>query len=142
MSNKTHYSTLHRMTITVVGLISLVIGSAAHSTTWTATCIDGKNIQYNQTMNGNGFLYMKVIDSRGRMHIWQIAKLKQTFYNGTAICGRVMSNSRGNKATGGHPITQLCANKSRQTIYVKYKHPYEEKPFESGEFCSAKVIIR
>jgi hypothetical protein len=131
-----------RLVAAALGVATLGLVSTAHAATWIAICNDGQNIQYNQTLNGSGLLYMKAKDSKGRMHTWQIAKMEQTFYNGTAICGSVLENGRGNAATGGHPITQVCANKSRKTIYVKYKHPYEKKDFQSGVFCKAKVTVR
>jgi len=121
---------------------SIGISSTCNASTWIAVCNDGQNLQYNQTLNGKGLLYLKVKDSKGQTHTWQVAKLDQTFYNGTAICGTVPGNGVGNAATGGHPITQVCANKSRETIYVKYKHPYEVRPFESGVFCNANVTVR
>jgi len=123
-------------------VLVMAMSSMTYAATWIAICNDGKNLQYNQTRNGSGFLYMKVKDSRGGYHTYQMAKLKQTFYNGIAICGTVLKNGTGNSVTGGNPITQLCANKSRKTIYVKYKHPYQNRPFESGVFCRAKVIVR
>ncbi len=120
---------------------SLAAGQAT-AATWIAVCNDGKNIQYNQTLDGNGFLYMKVTDQNGASHTYQIAKLEQSFYNKIAVCGSVLENGTGSAATGGHPITQICANKDRKNIYVKYKHPYEDKPFESGVYCAADVTIR
>ncbi len=123
-------------------IISIGISSTSYAATWIAICNDGQNLQYNQTLNGKGLLYLKVKDSKGTSHTWQVAKLDQTFYNGTAICGTVLGNGVGNAATGRHPITQICANKSRKTIYVKYKHPYEVRPFESGVFCKANVMVR
>jgi len=126
----------------VIGLLAIGISSAAHSATWIASCNDGNNIQYNQTIGGNGLLYMKVRDDNGRMHTWQVARMEQTFYNGTAVCGSVLQNGRGNAASGANPMTQVCANKSRKTIYVKYKHPRENRPFESGVFCKATVTVR
>ena len=53
---------------------------------------------------------MKVKDANNRFSTYQIAKLKQNFYNRVAICGTVLQNGTGN---GGHPITQVCANRSR-----------------------------
>ena len=123
-------------------VLAMAMSSMTYATTWIAICNDGKNIQYNQTLNGSGLLYMKVKDSRGVYQTYQMARLKQTFYNGIAICGTVLKNGTGNSATGRNPITQLCANKSRKTIYVKYKHPYQNKRFESGVFCRADVKIR
>ena len=64
---------------------------------------------------------MKVKDANNRFSTYQIARLKQTFYNGIAICGTVLQNETGR---GGNPITQVCANKSRDTLCLKYKHPY------------------
>lgn len=128
--------------LVLVAFLSLGSFASAKAATWIAVCNDGKNIQYNQTLNSSGLLYMKVKDSNGKYHTWQIAKLTQTFYNGTAICGTVTGNGTGNAATGSNPITQICANKSRKNIYVKYKHPYEVKPFESGVYCSATITIR
>ena len=133
---------ISQVPLIIMSLLSIGISTAAHSATWIASCSDGKNIQYNQTIGGNGLLYMKVRDDKGRMHTWQIAKMEQTFYNGTAVCASVLQNGRGNAAAGGKPITQICANKSRKTLYVKYKHPYEDRPFDSGVYCKATVTVR
>jgi len=125
----------------LISLSILCMSSAgAVAQTWIAVCNDGQNFQYNQTVDGNGFLYLK-----GRQQAsggLQIAPLQQSFFNGTAICGTVRGNGTGSAATGGHPITQICANRSRNNIYIKYKHPTEDRPFESTEFCSADVVIR
>jgi len=85
-----------------------------------AICTDGQNLQYNQTVGGNGFPYLKGNNQpSGGL---QMARLQRTFYNGTAICGTVPGNGAGSAATGGHPITRLCANRSRNIIYILYKH--------------------
>ncbi|WP_455216701.1 hypothetical protein [Kaarinaea lacus] len=137
------FSLLNKSTwLILTGVLSIGISSNCNAATWIAICNDGQNLQYNQTLNGKGLLYLKVKDSSGKTHTWQIAKLDQTFYNGTAICGTVPGNGVGNAATGSNPVTQVCANKSRKTIYVKYKHPYEVRPFESGVFCNANVTVR
>jgi len=116
------------------------VPAAASAETWIAICTDGQNLQYNQTVGGNGFLYLKGKNQpSGGL---QIARLQQTFYNGTAICGTVPGNGTGSAATGGHPITQLCANRSRNIIYILYKHPYEDRPFEDTVYCDARVDVR
>ena len=120
--------------------LTVMVSGSAFARTWIAVCKDGKNIQYNQNENGTGFLYMKVKDSNGRMSTYQVARLKKTFDNGVAICGTVLQNGTGNTGT---PITQICANRSRGTIYVKYKHPYDaSQPMKSGVYCSANVYVR
>jgi hypothetical protein len=107
--------------------------SVAAAETWIATCTDGKNLQYNQTVDGNGFLYLKG---------YQVARLDQSFYNQTTICGAVPGNGTGSPATGSNPITQVCANRDRNTIFIQYKHPTEDRPFESEVFCDARVEMR
>jgi hypothetical protein len=114
--------------------------TGAVAETWIAICTDGQNLQYNQSIGGNGFLYLR--GREGAMGGLQIARLEQSFFNGTAVCGTVPGNGSGSTATGGHPITQLCANRSRKNIYIKYKHPYEDRPFESTVFCDASVEVR
>lgn len=120
-------------------LFSFFGASHLYAETWIAICKDGKSIQYNQTKDGNGYLYMKVKDSNNKTHTYQMARLKQTFHNGIAICGTVLENGTG---SDGKPITQLCMNRSRQTVYVKYDHPTDTSmPIKSGVFCSASVWV-
>jgi hypothetical protein len=133
---------MQRLAMVCAVLCTIAVSTLAQAETWIAICNDGKNLQYNQRLNGGGFLYMKVEDAQGKSHTYQIARLQQTFYNRTAICGSVIGNGKGSPATGGHPITQICANKSRENIYVKYKHPTEDRPFASGVYCQATVRVR
>jgi len=117
----------------VAATIAAFLPAAANAATWIAICNDGKNIQYNQTVGGNGFLYMKT--DKG---IYQVARLTQTFMNGIAICGAVVGNS-----TGANPITQVCANSDRKIIYLKYQNPTLPMPpiVDGGTFCTATVKI-
>ena len=109
--------------------------AAANATTWVAVCNDGKPVQYNQTVGGVGFLYLKTDKD-----IYQTARLSQTFFNGEAICGTVQANA----PAGAEPITQVCMNKSRQIIYLKYKNPSVAGSAvqDAGVFCKATVTIR
>jgi len=113
--------------------------SVSFAKTWIAVCQDGKNIQYNQSEHGVGFLYMKVTDSQNKKSTYQMARLKKTFFNNTAICGSVIQNGQGRS---GKPITQLCINKSRRMIYVKYKHPHRNEQMKSGVYCRARITIK
>ena len=113
--------------------LAAFVPAAADAATWIAVCNDGKNIQYNQTIGGNGFLYMKT--DKGT---YQIARLTQTFLNGVAICGAVIGNS-----TGPFPITQVCSNRDRKMIYLKYQNPTHANPpiEDAGQFCTADVRV-
>lgn len=129
-----------KMRMLALGAAVLAVSAqAAAAETWIAICNDGQGIQYNQTIDGGGFMYMNVDMDDGSRSTYQIARLEQTFYNGTAVCGAVTGNGVGDDGT---PITQLCANQSRNIIYVRYKHPYEDRPMVSGVFCTANVMVR
>lgn len=108
---------------------------AANATTWVATCNDGKNIQYVQTVNGAGYLYLKTSKD-----FYQTARLSQTSASDMVVCGTVQANA----PTGADPITQLCIDKSRQTISLKYIHPGAagSATQDAGEFCAASVTLR
>lgn len=114
-------------------LAAAVLPSAASAATWVAICSDGQNIQYNQTVGGAGFLYMKT-----PLGIYQVARLNQTFFNSIAICGAVVGNS------SGAPITQVCANMDRKIIYLKYQNPtVAGSPIvDAGTYCKATVVVR
>lgn len=126
---------------TAVALMAAVTVPSANAETWTATCMGAQHVQYQQMKDGPGKLIVQVESGDGSKHQWQIARLVQTFYNGTAICGEVLENGRGNPDTGQHPISQLCTNRSRKTIYVKYKDPLNKGPFKSGVYCKAFVKV-
>ncbi len=107
----------------------------ANATTWVATCNDGKNLQYVQTVNGAGYLYLKTSKD-----FYQTARLSQTFTSDSVVCGAVQANA----PTASDPITQVCINKSRQAIALRYIRPGStaSAPQEVGEFCAATVTLR
>jgi hypothetical protein len=100
---------------------------AADATTWVATCHDGKGVQYVQTLGGAGYLYLKT----AKDYI-QIARLSQSLATDTVVCGAV----KGNVDTGAALLSQICMNKSRQAITIKYQSQ------DAGDFCAAAVTIR
>jgi len=118
----------------IMAAVAALAPVAANAATWVAICTDGKNVQYNQTVSGTGFLYLKT--TKGT---YQTARLTQTFYNGTAICGAVDANS----PPGVAPITQVCANRSTNIVYLKYQNPaIPGSPIQdAGTFCTATVAI-
>jgi hypothetical protein len=115
--------------------LAAVTAVAANATTWVATCNDGKNVQYVQTLGGAGYLYLKTAKD-----YFQIAQLKQTSAADTVVCGAVIGNVVGNAA----PLTQVCMNKSRQIITLKYRNPATAagEGQDAGEFCAAAVTLR
>jgi hypothetical protein len=117
----------------LVAALAASTASAANATTWVATCNDGKNIQYVQTVNGAGYLYLKTSKD-----FYQTARLSQTFAGDTVVCGAVQSNS----PAGADPVTQVCINKSQQTISIKYIGATGGGAQDAGEFCAATVMLR
>ena len=100
---------------------------AANATTWVATCNDGKNLQYVQTTGAAGYLYLKT----AKDYI-QVARVAQTSATETVVCGAV----KGNVDAGAAALSQICMDKSRQTITLKYQTQ------DAAEFCAAAVTIR
>lgn len=123
-----------RKAILLAALVASTAG-AANATTWVATCNDGKNVQYVQTENGAGYLYLKV----GK-DFYQTARLSQTVAKDSVLCGAVQANT----PAGANPVTQLCINKSRQMISLKYVVPGTAAGAtqDAGEFCAATVMLR
>jgi opacity protein-like surface antigen len=119
----------------LIAAVAALTPAAANAATWVAVCTDGKNVQYNQTIGGVGFLYLKT--DKG---IYQTARLAQTFSNAAVVCGTVYENA----PAGAEPITQVCAYKTRKIISLRYRDP--TKPGSSiqdaGTFCAAKVTVQ
>ena len=110
--------------------------TAANATTWVATCTDGKNVQYVQTIKGAGYLYMKT----GKDY-YQAARLSQSFDSETVICGTVVGNDA---AAGGPPVSQICINRSRHVVSLKYRNPTAAKAEvqDAGDYCAADIMER
>ena len=121
----------------LLAAIAVAMPVAANATTWVAICNDGQHLQYNQTVGGPGFLYLH--DNPAMNGGIQIARLTQSFYNGIAICGAVIGNGTG---AGGVPLTQLCANKDRKIIYIKWQSPQAGVPMKDFTFCQANVRVQ
>jgi hypothetical protein len=123
-----------RKVILLVVLAAATAGTA-NATTWVATCNDGKNVQYVQTVNGAGYLYLKT----GK-DFYQTAHLSQTLASDRMVCGMV----EGNTPAGAAPIMQVCMDQSRQAILLKYSKPGTSggATQDAGEFCAATVTLR
>jgi hypothetical protein len=118
----------------LIAALAALTPAAANAATWVAVCTDGKNVQYNQTIGGTGFLYLKTDNG-----IYQTARLVQTFYNKAAVCGAV----HGNVADTAEPMTQVCINKSNKIIYLKYQNPAPgSSVVGAGTFCTATVTVQ
>lgn len=119
----------------LVAALVATTATAANATTWVASCNDGKNLQYVQTISGAGYLYLKTAKD-----YFQTARLSQTFNSENVICGAV----QGNVAAGAAPVTQLCIDKSKQMIFMKYRNPGAAgaEALDAGEFCAATVTLR
>ena len=119
----------------LIAALAALTPTAANAATWVAVCNDGKNVQYNQTIGGMGFLYLKT-----PMGTYQTARLSQTHASKGIVCGAVYSNT----PPGAEPVTQVCADIVRKVIYLKYQDP--TKPGSSvvgaGTFCTATVTVQ
>lgn len=121
--------------VLLVAAMAASTSAAANATTWVASCNDGKNIQYVQTIKGSGFLYLKTAAD-----YFQTARLAQSFESDTVLCGAVLANTNA----GNPPVTQICIDKSRRTISLKYRNPASPsaEAVDAGVFCPATVTER
>lgn len=121
--------------VILMAALAAASGVAAQASTWIASCNDGKNVQYVQTVKGNGFLYLKTATD-----YFQTAKLSQSFESGSLLCGAVV----GNTAPGGAAMTQICIDKAHRAISLKYKNPAQPnaEAADAGVFCQATVTER
>lgn len=117
----------------------LLCSGAASAQQWEAKCTDGKNLHYLQTINGPGYLYMTVTLPNNTQRVFPYARLKQTMFNGEAVCGEILN---GLKTRTNKPVTQFCVNRKSRLIYLKHQDPMETAPQSSGKFCSATVLQR
>lgn len=117
----------------------MLFSQAALAEQWEAKCTDGKNLHYLQTINGDGFMYMTVTLPTNEQRVFPFAKVRQTLFNGEAVCGQL---SGGLQTRAKTPVTQFCANRRSGLIYMKHQDPLQRNPLVSGKFCDAEIIIR
>jgi len=74
---------------------------------WVAVCNDGKNVQYIQTVDGVGFLYLKT-----DKEFYQTARLSQT----SSTERHCAAPSIPTRLPAQEPVTQVCINRAHQDI--------------------------
>lgn len=116
--------------------IAVAVPTAVHATTWVAICNDGQRVQYNQTLGGNGLLYLKTPTSP----TLQMARLEQTSRTRTMICGAIVGNSPASLVP---PLSQMCIDRTANVISLKWhdaRHP-ADPVHDMGAFCSATISV-
>ena len=113
--------------------LAALIPSTARAETWVAQCTGGKDLQYNQTIGGAGFLHMQMGDGT-----YQTYRLTQTLHDSIAVCGAVDAD-----AALASNIAQVCANKSRESIDLKYRDAKAvgAPSLTVVEFCKATINV-
>jgi hypothetical protein len=118
------------MKILLFSLALVMTSASAKAETWIARC---NNLQFNFDKNGKvALIYFKT--STG---IYQMAKGDIGFDNGVALRASVDGNSAG---FGGQSLTEIGLNKSRNLVYVQYRHP-TTGAVTAGDFCSTPIQI-
>ena len=115
-------------------LLALAAPQMASAATWIASCNDGQKVQYNQIVGSHGDLYFRTASGT-----YQVANTAQDSISADVICGNVTDNV----PPGGPPITQVCADKAKQVIFLKYKNPTSpgSPVVNAGIFCKANVSV-
>jgi hypothetical protein len=117
-----------------IGAMILTAASvpAAEATVWTAACSGQNEIQYQQVLNGDGYLHLGQSDGT-----FTTVKLKQTYYDGKMVCGGTGSKAQANQ------IGAICADNANQTIRVEYGSQLAKgvRPEKAPVYCQAQVSI-
>ena len=118
----------------LAGVLALAIPGMANAATWIAVCNDGQNVQYNQIVGNHGDLYFKTA-----MGTYQVANTAQDSITASVICGHVTDNV----PPGGPAITQVCADRVKKVIFLKYKNPAVpgSPVVDAGVYCKADVSV-
>ncbi|MEY4631657.1 MAG: hypothetical protein RIQ81_1777 [Pseudomonadota bacterium] len=112
----------------MAGLFLAAISTSAMAETWIARC---NNLQFNFDRTSKTF-FVYFSTSTG---IYQMARGRIIFDNGTAIRGPIEANGVG---SDGNPITQIGLNPSRSLVYVMYDHPTTNE-VKNGDFCTTRI---
>ena len=121
----------------LIVLILLISHQAFASERWIAKCNDDRAIHYVQKYKGAGYLFMQVKTPLGEYKMFPMVTLQYSTSTSVSICGVIL----GNKDPLGQSIAQLCMNRDRQIIYMKFDHPQDNKGIQEGEFCKATVNV-
>ena len=120
-------------------LAFVALTAEANAEVWISVCNDGKNVQYNQTVDGAGSLSLRIRTEDALVAIIQIAKVAQTFHNYRMICGTVAGSGLTDDE---RPISHICADLEVEAILVVYQHPFElDRPELVGHFCDATIRV-
>lgn len=119
-------------------VLALLISHQALATErWVAKCSNDQQIHYVQKYKGAGYLFMQVKTPFGEYKTFPMATLQYSTSTSVSICGVVL----GNKDPKGQAISQICMNRDRNIIYMKFNHPQDNKGIQEGEFCKASVSV-
>ena len=108
--------------------------ASASAQTWIAACTDGKDLQYNQTIGGKGFLYLQMGNGD-----YQGIPLIQESADAKMVCSAVDDHPK----PGAAHYLKVCADISENTITLTYKDPTGKEPPIDGSapYCKAAVTI-
>jgi hypothetical protein len=124
---------MRRLLLAAASIVLMPVAANAAKTTWIAACYDGKNLQYNQTLDGKGFLYMEIAEGD-----YLRMALVQKSYDGNKICSVTI-----NALPGGNHFLKVCADKTNEVITVKYKDTTGKEPSikDTAPYCKAAVTV-
>ncbi len=113
-------------------VLAVAAAPAAEAGLWTAACTGQQQIQYVQTVGGDGYLHFAQGDGS-----YTSIKLKQSYYDGKMVCG-----TTGGKAAPNE-VSAVCADNESQTIRIVYGSQTAKgvRPEKAPVYCQAVVNI-
>jgi len=118
----------------LAAVLTLFAPTSANAATWIAACYDGKDLQYNQTLGGKGFLYLQMGNGD-----FQGVPLIQQSADANVVCSVVDDHPK----PGAAHYLKVCADMSENTITLTYKDPTGKEPPIDGStpYCKAAVTV-
>lgn len=114
----------------------VISASVAHADVWSAACFAPEQLQYQQTINGPGYVHAGT-GSSGDQTAFDTVQLKQSYFDGKMVCGRVAVKTRPKE------LGAVCADNQNQNIRIENGAQVAKgvRPEQAPVYCQATVTV-
>jgi hypothetical protein len=125
---------MHGLTLTI--MVMMAGSASAAPAVWSAACFSPERLQYQQTINGPGYVHAGTSTSGGQT-AFDTVRLKQSYFDGNMVCGRIVVK------TGPKELGAVCADNKNQNIRIETGAQVAQgiSPEQAPVYCKASVTI-
>ncbi len=118
--------------ISYAAILAVFLAPAANAAVWSAACYGQNNVQYLQTIGGEGYLHYGKGDGT-----YTSVKLKQSYFDGKVVCGSTTAKAKDNE------VGAVCADNQGQSIRLVYGSQLAKgvRPEKAPVYCQASVSV-